>query len=354
MDIDYNNINTLVKLLYEFVYSSQKDTYKKYMFEGLDITDIELGELIKKDKFDDKKDKKDKKDDNDNDVNIDIKSVLKNKIAHISTTEDKKKVISNIFINSCKTDVIAIFQKHDKKNKDTVNLIDIYYELLMQQIISSYVIVDKIPFYILNICNFNIPYKQIKDYEDVSKIITKNFDIYDHNDKSSLFCVSLYENYFKTVPLIEYLKQELPIDVLSNIVFQVLFSYAYLLFKLNDFKHNDFSIYSFFITTMPKMQVYNLSISDVDFVLKTDYVCKLFNFRKSQMDGFKNVNEGTFADDDLRDESKNTDYSYSNSVNYDLYYFFKTLYDFTYKNKKNFEKIKTIISNIIPINIINV
>lgn len=102
MDIDYNNINTLVKLLYEFVYSSQKDTYKNYMFERIDITDIELSELIKKDI-----DKKDKKDD--------IKLVLKNKIAHIITTEDKKKVISNIFINSCKTDVIAIFQKHDKK-----------------------------------------------------------------------------------------------------------------------------------------------------------------------------------------------------------------------------------------------
>ena len=45
----------------------------------------------------------------------------------------------------------------------------------------------------------------------------------DYNDKNSLFCVSLYENYFKTVPLVEYLKQELSMDVLTNIVFQTLF-----------------------------------------------------------------------------------------------------------------------------------
>ena len=47
MDIDYNNITTLIKILYEFVYSPNKDTYKNYLFEEIDINLIELSELIK-------------------------------------------------------------------------------------------------------------------------------------------------------------------------------------------------------------------------------------------------------------------------------------------------------------------
>ena len=42
----------------------------------------------------------------------------------------------------------------------------------------------------------------------------------------------------------------------------------------------------------------------------------------------------------------------SNNSYYDIYYFFKSIYDFSYKTKKNLEKIKVIISNFISIELI--
>jgi hypothetical protein len=339
MDIDYNNINTLIKILYEFVYSPNKDTYKNYLFEEIDINLIELSELIK------------------NNFNYD--SILKNKVNVIDTfttnalttnalttdslnsdalkttaltTTDSniKKMITTIDLCKDKSSVIAVFQKHGNNNKDTVKLIDIYYELLLQHVISSFVIVNKIPFYLLNICNFNISYKQFEKYDNIKNLLVKNFDLTDYEDRNSLFCISLYENYFDSLTLVKYLQSDLSNDELTNIIFQVLFSYAYLSFKLNNFRHNDFSIHSFIINKLPKTTIYNISIGDNNFTLKTDIVCKLFNFRKSQIDGLKNI------------------YNYTMNSSYDIYYFLKSIYDFTYKNKKNYDKIKIIISNIIP------
>ena len=58
-------------------------------------------------------------------------------------------------------DSIVVLQKYDEDLKDTSSIIDVNYEFFMNQIISQFVIIDKIPFYILNLSNYNFHSKSL-------------------------------------------------------------------------------------------------------------------------------------------------------------------------------------------------
>ena len=68
-----------------------------------------------------------------------------------------------------------MIQKYEKHNILTLKIVDILYELYINQLISELVIVDKIPFYLLNICNFNVDFYVITSYPDFYKIISNCF-----------------------------------------------------------------------------------------------------------------------------------------------------------------------------------
>ena len=70
-----------------------------------------------------------------------------------------------------------------------------------------------------------------------------------------------------------------------------------------------------------------------------EFVCKMFNYRNSVLSGFKNKTSNVIDE---------------NNPSYDLYTFFKSIYDYCInkKNNKNAEKIKIIISNFITVDLI--
>jgi len=238
MSINYNNTVELVNFLYKFIYEKDEKFKDEYIYTILKPETINLNILIK-------------------DSNYEYQYILNSSF----NTKENFKII-NIINNNLKEDdnnlkkillkkyfknfpLTMVIQKHSDKYKQTLNIIDIYYELFINQIISEYIINDKIPFYLLNICNFNIDYTNLKGNKDFFDLVTEQYKLYDTTDENTKFCISLYEHYQSYETLSNFLKSELTSDDLKSIFFQVLFSYAYITFKLTNFRHNQFTIDSF-------------------------------------------------------------------------------------------------------------
>ena len=332
MSIDYNNIVEVVNILHKFVYD--KDDTEQYMYNVLRPERINMNTIIKDNSFEYQfilNSSLEKKD------NFKIMTIMDNNSENISVNKDetknKKLVLKKYFKNHPLTLVI---QKHQNKYEETLNMIDIYFELFMNQLISEYIINDKIPFYLLNICNFNIELDKLRASKDFFDLVVEQYKLYDTSNKAK-FCISIYEHYHSYDTLSNLLKTELSDDDLKSILFQTLFAYAYLNYKLTNFRHNYFCIESFLIQKESKQNTYYLRLGDLSFKLvNPKFICKLFNYRFSSIDGFKNIYE--------------TDLSNST---YDIYFFFKSLLDFKEIHKKNLEKIKIIISNFISYDLIN-
>ncbi len=321
MSIDYNNIKDLVKLLYEFVYTNNKEIFDNYEYIKFEPDKINLDDLIKKDI----------------DKQIILASSFGNKENFKFIAKTKNKIILKKYFKDFP--LTLVIQKFKKDLEDTTNIIDIYYELFINQLVSELVIVDKIPFYLLNICNFNIDYALLKNNDDYLKLITKEFNLIDQTDSNSKFCFSLYEHYNSYITMQELLNEELSSNDLYNLFFQVLFSYAYINNKFGYFRHGSFNINSFMILK-EKYNKLNLNIDKNKFVINNvNFICKLFDYRNSVLSGFKN---------------KTSNIIDINNPSYDIYTFLKSIYDYTLniKNNKNFEKIKIIISNFISIDLI--
>ena len=318
MNINYNDINNLINFLYEFVYNSNNETYAKYTYVKLNPSKINLNQLIHSEK------------DNENLINSIKNLKLLDIFSNLSDDEKLKKIVFNSQINENFNSIIVL-QKFDDNLKDTSSIIDVYYEFFINQIISQFVIVDKIPFYLLNISNYDFYLNDLKKFD-----VDKYFYLNNETDKKSKFALSVYENYNDLITMKDYLQEELSNEEIANLLFQVLFSYAYISDKLINFRHNNFIIDSFFVQKLKEKQSFNFVIGDVDFSLKTNIICKLYNYRMSQMAEFKNIYK-----------------SQLDNPSYDIYCFFKSILDFTYKTKKNYEKIKIIISNFITTDLID-
>jgi hypothetical protein len=331
MSINYNNTVELVNFLYKFIYEKDDKFKDEYLYTILKPEMINLNTLIKNNYYEyqyilnssfDKKE------------NFKIMNIINNDILNNDDISYKKIILKKYFKNYPLT---MVLQKHSNKYKDTLNIIDIYYELFINQIISEYIINDKIPFYLLNICNFNVDFANLKINKDFSDLVIDQYKLYDITDDNSKFCISLYEHYHSYETLSNFLKSELSNDDIKSIFFQTLFSYAYLNYKLTNFRHNYFTIDSFLIQKLANPQSIDLLLGDMSFKLeKTNFICKLFNYRFSCIDGFKNIYESEL-----------------NNSSYDIYLFFKSLLDFKDINIKNLDKIKIIISNFISLDLIN-
>jgi hypothetical protein len=83
------------------------------------------------------------------------------KIIQINEDGEYTKIILKKYF---KPEPITLVIQQYKKNYDqSADLDDIYYELLMNQIISESVLIEKIPFFLLNIGNFNITYDKLSE-----------------------------------------------------------------------------------------------------------------------------------------------------------------------------------------------
>lgn len=323
MSINYNSIKDLVNLLYEFVYEKKKDISQNYTYERLNPEEITLNDLLKH--------------------NIDYQMILSNAYGE----KENFKLMTTLFSGLIKKVVLKkyfkdfpltiVVQQHNDKYKDSLSIVDIYYELFVNQLVSELIIIDNIPFYLLNICNFNLDYGQIKDNSDFNSLVIKEFEILDKTDLDKKFCFSIYEHYSSYRTMADLLSEELEHDDLYNLFFQVFFSHAYLNYKFGSFRHGSFNIYSFLISNEEHNNL-KLNIGENKFVLlNVKFICKLFNYRRTEIKGFRN---------------STVNYTDIENPTYDVYIFFKSLFDFCKKNEKNFEKIKIIISNFISIDII--
>jgi hypothetical protein len=327
MSINYNNIDDLINLMYEFVYLKDKNTLDKYYFEKLEPSNIDIYDLIKKD-FD-YKIIFDKSFNNKN--NFKIMNIIE---CNFNNLNYKKIILKKYFKNN---PVTLVIQKYFNNNiTETIN--DIKYELFMNQIISKFVIIDNIPFFLLNICNFDIKIDKIKEFDSYNDIINKQF----YNNKSppkecnDLFNISLYEHYQSYISMEDLFKENLSKDDITKIIFQVIYVYSFLFNNFSNFKHGAFDIKSFLIVKEAVPRTINVKLDNVLFKIENcNFTCKLFNYR------FSNISS-----------LPNNSVNYINLIDpsYEIYFFLKSLYDFSNKhNKENFNIILSIISNIIKI-----
>ena len=326
MSINYNKIKDLVFLLYEFVYNKNDLIYLDYVYEKFDWENIKIEDLIS--------------------TNLDYQIILNSnydkkdnfKIINIFGDKIFKKIVLKKYFKDYP--LTLIIQKY-KTNNEPTNIIDIIYELFINQIITEFAIVDKIPFFLLNINNFNIQLSKLSNYSDFYNLIINEYNLYDPNDLDSNFCISIYEHYHSYITFNQLLNMDLSNDDIINILFQIFYIYAYLQTKLDNFYHGEYNINSFLIIKNNNNFLdIKLKLGDSIFLLpKQKYICKLFNYRKSQINGFKNLSEKNEIID---------------NPSYSMYTILKSLYDNSNNiNIKNFENIKIIISNFIPLDILS-
>lgn len=224
MSIDYNNTIELINILHKFIYEPDKsDKSDQYIYMLLKPENINMNTIIKDSSFEYQyilNSSLEKKE------NFKIMTIINNDYENNNDLKYKKVVLKKYFKSHPLTLVI---QKHQNKYEETLNMIDIYFELFMNQLISEYVINDKIPFYLVNICNFNIELDKLRASKDFFDIVVEQYKLYDTNNKTK-FCISLYEHYHSYDTLSNLLKTELTDNELKSILFQTLFTIC--LFKL--------------------------------------------------------------------------------------------------------------------------
>lgn len=317
MSIDYNNIDDMLNLINEFLNNSN-DIASSYTYKSFTPEQININDLIKDDTFNYRMLLGSKNDDNN-----------MKKIESFGDNKYKKVVLKK---NQGKHNITLVIQEYENNNSlDIIH--DLTYELMINQLISEYVLINKVPFYLLNIFNVNIELNRIIPYPEFYNLILKEFNIFEPEldiYKNKVYCFSVYEHYNNIISLKELLNKELTKDELNSIFFQLLFMYGYLLEKNENFIHGSFNIDSVLIEFNDDNKEYNLTMGDTDFKFNDKYICKLFNYRKSKI------------------TSKITD------PTFELYTMFTSIYNHCNKNNnKNIDNIKLIISNFVPLDIVN-
>jgi hypothetical protein len=317
----YNDINNLINLLYDFVYLKDKNTLNKYHFENLDPSNIDIYDLIKKD--------------------FDYKEVLDKsfkgkenfKILSIIPDENNKKIILKKYFKDFPLTIII--QKYNNNNA-TATINDVKYELFMNQVLSKFIISQNVPFFLLNICNFDMKINDIVKYDDFYKIINKEIFNNKHDKNSHeqpLISFSLYEHYHSYITMEDLFKEDLDNNEINKIIFQVIFIYSLLFNSFSNFKHGSYCYKSFLIIKEKVPRTINLKFKDTFFKLEScNYTCKLFNYKFSNISSLPNSD---IVCTNFTDPS------------YEIYYFFKTLHDLCKnKNTQNFNHILSVIQNI--------
>jgi hypothetical protein len=315
-NFNYDNIDDMIELIYNFVYTGRKNIEKDYVYEKVNIENIDMSRIIKQGEFD---------------YNKILMNNFNDKKNFKLILEDKHKIILKKYLNS-RFPITLIIQKYDNKYRNSSSFIDITYGLFINYILSEFVILNDIPFYLINMCNFNVLYESLELNNELLPFINENFKENKTDDK---YCISVYENYRSYISMKEFLDDEKTFEELVCLVFQVLYSYYYIINRLGNFRMNYFTINSFIIEKLNEEKEIILNIGDIKFKLRTKFICKLCDFRYSTLETVKNL--------------KNKDELLDNP-SFDIYNFFKSLNDNSSKNTIN---IKKIISDIISLDILN-
>ena len=315
-NFNYDNIDDMIELIYNFVYKGRKNIEKDYVYEKINIENIDMSRILKQGEFD---------------YNKILMNNFNDKKNFKLILEDEHKIILKKYLNS-RFPITLIIQKYDNKYRNSSSFIDITYGLFINYILSEFVILNDIPFYLINMCNFNVLYETLELNSELLPFINKTFKENKTDDK---YCISVYENFRSYISMKDFLDDERTFEELVCLVFQVLYSYYYIINRVGNFRMNYFTINSFIIEKLNEEKEIILNIGDIKFKLRTKFICKLCDFRYSTLEIIKNL--------------KNKDELLDNP-SFDIYNFFKSLNDNSSKNKVN---IKKIISDIISLDILN-
>jgi len=221
MDINYNDLNFCLNMLYDYVYNKKTD--ECYIFEPIALRGITIDELKKK--------------------YVDYEKILNSKTKYLYEYQDKfifkrypnkstqqmEKQTGNVNysvnITICKYDIF-------NKNLDDLNRKEIM-QIKILYLLSELVINEDIPYILLPIMNFDIKYEELKK---INGTITNVIPKYSDDDT---MLISLTEHYYKMTNLEEYIKtnkEKLDINFWKILFFQILLTLHKIYEKIKDFR----------------------------------------------------------------------------------------------------------------------
>jgi hypothetical protein len=179
--------------------------------------------------------------------------------------------------------LIRVYKKEQEMNPNN----DINVNNIINYLLSDLVIHKKTRGILLNICNADIPTKDLE-------IFLKK---YPKIKVSGTVCVSLREHFFKMIPLKEHLEES---NNFKDSIFQVLHVLYIIQSMYPTFRHNNLNIDTIMVYKSNEKEI-KFKIDTMDFSFKSSGEIKLTNFIKSNISG---VIENDSIESKLKEKNK--------------------------------------------------
>ena len=292
MESDYNNLDFCINIINDYIDSKDKN---KYRVEPIIISELDIDNILKKDNF-----------------NYD----------NIFNNLNFYKNINDKYIYFAKNYEVNISKFSGNKNllstKENVGL-------LFNYVLSELVTINNLDIILLNIMNFCVPKKDIKN-----KI--NNLDNFNDED---LLLISIYERRTQNVILSDFLKEnKINLIDMKIIFFKILYILDKISSKYKNFRHNNLSLDSIRISENINPNKINIKIGNENYEFLDKFLIKITNFENSYSDSIYKKT--------LKNISKENPF-------YDIHYFFSSFINYCNNNNITIDdKINNFIKSIIP------
>ena len=309
----YDQIDTRLNILYDFMYNKKSDNC--YVFNGISRKNIKLEDLKMPDDFD----------------STDIFNEKSKFLGFYNNRWNFKRYSSTSFPS-----MMIVGRYNEGKKHNSLSRGELY-DIGMMYIISEICANEKFYHSLIPVMCFDIKLENLKNanpsmYKDIKN---NNEDMKDHD----MFYVIVAENYYTTMTLNEYLTENYSSfteETWRVLMFQVVFALSKLYSRLNGFRHNKLDLDSVLVVLKnDKAEKVNYTFGDKAFVLpNVGFDIKVSNYFHSITTDYENNADATGRED---------------NPYYDIYYFLTSLQLRLKTLKYNLPKsVKNFIKTVIP------
>jgi len=218
-------------------------------------------------------------------------SELINNIFNTNVAYEGFKESAYVFKRLSDPSTDIIIREYDNNQENNPNN-SVNVDKIIAYLLSDLVIHKKTKNIMININNFDVKVK------DLELFLRKYKDI--KLDQKRILSVSIREHFYKLATLHEHLDQDLSVDNLKDVIFQVLNALTVIHSVYPSFRHNNLTIDNILVYRMNEKEV-TYKVSDKSYLLNTSCEVKITNFLKSNM---KDYIENNGIDENLKEPNK--------------------------------------------------
>jgi hypothetical protein len=322
-EINYNNINYLINLLYDHIYDNNSSRCTKY--DKITKKDINLLNIKKSNTFD----------------YTDL--VFNDEIKFIGKFVYKcfyKKYLPSKYSATIR---IGTYNKNNDDIDDLTRPENV--DKVMMYLLSYLVLSKKTQHILLPVLNFDLPINEIKKNDKIYPHIEKCSNLVDNNKIHNTLSVQVTEHFFKSKFLHPFIEStNFQLIHWKQLFFQILYTLAQIQDLYPSFRHNNLTtntIELYIKKESDKTKIYNIKNTNFN-VPSSDFDIKFAHFNRSCIN---NLVENKFVDRHNNLSNKENKY-------FDVHYFFNTLIGFKsdkyIKNLMDLKEITDFLDRILP------